>query len=157
MEASPDISSAPGLLLGLAALVGLILLFVGWRAARWARRGAEMRSLAAVLALSTLGAFLLIAAGSGFRHYGGHDDMTGAYKCDAWWAQMGSPHGVTDGLSGPWPWCKQQAEKAIAPGLAESGVGGLVIGIVASMVVYLRRRRLDHQLLGLTDASSPTG
>ena len=152
--AASAVSPGPGLLLGLTGLLGLVVLFVGRRLARWARRSTGPQSLFAVMGVFAIAVFLLIVTASGFRHYGGHDDVTGAYRCDAWWAQMGSPHGEADGLSGPWPFCKRAAENAIAPGLTEAGVGGLLGGSAVAFVVHLRRRRLNRQRRGLADASS---
>ncbi|HEY2297800.1 MAG TPA: hypothetical protein VGH43_08745 [Jatrophihabitans sp.] len=138
----------------MAAPAGVILLFVGWRLARWARRRAAPQPLLAVMGVVAVAVFLLSVTALGFRHYGGHTPGSGAYKCDAWWAQMGSSNGVADGGGGAFPWCKRAAEGAVVPGLAEAGTVGLLVGTAAAVVVRVRRRRFDAQLEDLTRTSS---
>ena len=155
MAAAATVSEGPARLLGFAALAGSVLLFLGWRIARASRRATGPRSLFAVTAVVAIGASLLIVTAFGFRHYGGHTSESGAYRCDAWWAQMGSAHGVADGGGSAWPRCKRAAEKAVVPGAAEAGVGGLLLGTAAAFVVHFRRRRFNAQLR--TVASAPGG
>ena len=152
------ISQGPALLLGLAGLVGILMSFVGWRMARWARRSTGSHSLVVMAGVVAIAAFFLILTGLGFRHYGGHTGMTGAYRCDAWWAQIGSAHGVADGGGPSWPWCKRVAESAVAPGLAGAGVGAVFIAGLVAVAVQLLRRRPNDKLQDLKPTSpAPNG
>jgi hypothetical protein len=155
-ELAAAISQGPALLVGVTGLVGLVMVFVGWRLARWARRDTGTRSLVAVAGAAAVATFLLILTGLAFRHYGGHTS-TGAYRCDAWWAQIGSPHGVADGDGQSWPWCKRVAESAVASGVTEASIGSVLAGVVGAGMVQLRRRRLNSRLQGLTSASDSPG
>jgi hypothetical protein len=151
--ASAPISTTPALLVGLAGLVGLAFLFVGWCLARWARREDGPRSLVAVAGVTAVGAFLLIACGLSFRHYGGHQFEGNAYACDAWWKQVSTPHGASEGDDAPSAYCKRAAEDAIRPGVIEAGIGAVFVAGAAVTVLHLRRRRFNRRLSRLTRPS----
>lgn len=102
-------------------LLGVLTIGFGvlcWRIARHARRANRARSTvvaAGVGGVAILSACLLLST---FRHFGGNTEVGdggSAYACEAWWYQLGTPGGATDGDDQPSPFCRRAAIDAITP------------------------------------------
>lgn len=152
-------SPIPALGVGLLALLGIVLVGAGIRAARRSRSARGPRLAALTATLLALGVASLFAAGSGFRHFGGYThfepEEPNEYVCDAWYAEIGSRAGRWEDGSGPAPLCKHAAEAAIPTVLGESLLAGGVAGVMGcGVVLAARRRRVDRTVERLIITSS---
>jgi uncharacterized protein (TIGR03382 family) len=88
--------------------------------------------------------------GESMRHFGGTHQVgqgNSAYRCAAWWAQVGSAHGELDADEGPSPRCRAAAARAVPTIVWQSGVAGVLGLVVAGAAMQLRRRRSADQTL----------
>lgn len=136
--------------------MGLGLVYAATRAGRRARLSDGQRLPVLTGALFGLGICFVVVAGSGFRHFGGVTQVgqgATAYRCDAWWVQMRSSAGATDGNDLPSRGCRQAAIRAVLPAVEESLLVGIAGGVVAYSFVIVRRRYFSRALREVATSS----
>jgi hypothetical protein len=137
----------PALGIAVVGLLGLGLLYAAIRVGQRALRSDRQRLPLLTGALFGLGICGLLIAGSGFRHFGGFTQVgqgATAYRCDAWWVQMRSSAGATDGDDLPSRECRQAATRAVMPAIRESLLIGAAGAVVGYTFVIVRRRHFDR-------------
>lgn len=89
---------------------------------------------------------------SSFRHYGGDQEVGDggtAYACEAWWYELGTPQGATDGDHLPSHHCREAAINATGPAVGESLGAGALVGTGSFGLLTVRRRRFHRELSAL--------